>query len=903
MNISSNNKPLEAFFMKENVFHEEMNTKQKIPEELQFQVSEVKDEANQQIKVEPVDYSETLPTEFIDIGFPKVEIKYEPDIKIETHEQSLKQVISSTVKKLPQAFNNISKVALNKTSEVINTSTCDNEPDDDEDLIPAALSSQCRGCGKIFQQLLRHLQPFSYKISPCMKHYDLGEIEDHKKVLGNCAECGICHHKIDASYLAMHMATVHFKTQYTIEIKERQQLYDVSPDSCPWNGCTFELKNKPNCMVKHFQTHFSIVEIMKKYNCDIPGLQEEDSDSDSDVKDVDDVDKDKCTKGKIFCKTCKVLFATNAQGKLQMNKTEANSTCNQCQNPNLGVVCRVCNQNIRSPDYYTMEQKQEHIIRHLDSDKHYQKEQVFDFYCLYARMRGFDMETDVSMENLIFFFSVIKVKALQSLICNKNVLSLLLNTLNLSMNQYSYLQKNMDNLTTEKVPSFACFPCNFLVFEELCDMKTHLKCEEHVDNISHLQESTSLNKYILCSQCSSFFSVDTVDDHTGHIPGGKNLLNVDKKNKIKKDLNIKRKCLEVSANISPPSKVKKCENIVSSEVSYSPLPENDGLSGILDSKCRGCGSIFNRIVKHLQPSKLKYTPCMKHYSSNELEIHKKKLQSIKHMRQDAKGTEYTRCNGAYRSKQIFCRLCKDLFAFKINGSVQLTSLEFRSKCNSCNNPHLGVVCRVCNVLIKSLDQLPVPHKYGPIQKHLDSDNHISKEQVLELYKVYAKIKRFDMEKDMDMNNLRFFLTAISAKTLGGSGAAKNNLSVILNVLDLNRDQFNDLQEHSQTLINVGNPNFLCFSCNFLVYGGIAELEEHAGGEEHLRESERGAQEGGKILSCSQCDIFFSVDQLTEHAGHNLDKFNLSDSNIPDQKIILLPKRVTQSAKRLWNKSY
>ena len=85
-------------------------------------------------------------------------------------------------------------------------------------------------------------------------------------------------------------------------------------------------------------------------------------------------------KRKLFCKDCKNLFAVKVNGKLQIMRTETNSNCEHCLNPHLDIVCRVCNLNIKSPEHYNIQQKHEHIIKHLDSDKHYQKEQAFDLY-------------------------------------------------------------------------------------------------------------------------------------------------------------------------------------------------------------------------------------------------------------------------------------------------------------------------------------------------------------------------------------------------------------------------------------------------------------------------------------------------------------------------------------------
>ena len=110
-------------------------------------------------------------------------------------------------------------------------------------------------------------------------------------------------------------------------------------------------------------------------------------------------------------------------------KTETKS-CTNCRNPNLEVVCRVCNLNIKSPSNYTLEQKLGHIEKHLYSDKHSQKEEVFDLYSQYARLRGFDMATDINMDNLRFFLIAMKSKDQECKMDKKNILSLIVNILN-----------------------------------------------------------------------------------------------------------------------------------------------------------------------------------------------------------------------------------------------------------------------------------------------------------------------------------------------------------------------------------------------------------------------------------------------------------------------------------------
>ena len=71
---------------------------------------------------------------------------------------------------------------------------------------------------------------------------------------------------------------------------------------------------------------------------------------------------------KIFPKTCKTLFAFKSEGSVEVPSSDTRSSCNHCKHPILEIICRV-----RSPHH----SKYENIERHLDSDKHFQKEQVF----------------------------------------------------------------------------------------------------------------------------------------------------------------------------------------------------------------------------------------------------------------------------------------------------------------------------------------------------------------------------------------------------------------------------------------------------------------------------------------------------------------------------------------------
>ena len=124
-----------------------------------------------------------------------------------------------------------------------------------------------------------------------------------------------------------------------------------------------------------------------------------------------------------------------------------------------------------------------------------------------------------------------------------------------------------------------------------------------------------------------------------------------------------------------------------------------------------------------------------------------------------------------------------------------------------------------------------------------------------------------------MRNLRFFLTAMRAKTLGGKAAAKNCLSVIVTILDLTACQYNDLQADVDPHVGVflKTQNYLCFSCNFHTFGGIEELKEHLEAEQHTTNGDHMTNiiPERRNLYCSKCDIFFNITSIATHAGHEL----------------------------------
>ena len=130
---------------------------------------------------------------------------------------------------------------------------------------------------------------------------------------------------------------------------------------------------------------------------------------------------------------------------------------------------------------------------------------------------------------------------------------------------------------------------------------------------------------------------------------------------------------------------------------------------------------------------------MKQYSPSEIAVHKKKVRSVKNIKHRARMEEKTRNGGVNATKKLFCKTCKKLFAFKSEGSVELSSSDSRSSCNHCKHPRLEIICRVCNVWVKSPHHFTTEQKYEKIERHLDSDKHFQKEQVFQSYILYATL--------------------------------------------------------------------------------------------------------------------------------------------------------------------
>jgi hypothetical protein len=114
----------------------------------------------------------------------------------------------------------------------------------------------------------------------------------------NYGKCSICLRKVHLLHLSSHKALVHCKDHYLADIQEKQDSSQVTPDRCPESGCQFAVKSETGpdvlaardiLLIKHYQTHFSVLDISKKYNLDFNGglranVKTEDVSSSQDVK-------------------------------------------------------------------------------------------------------------------------------------------------------------------------------------------------------------------------------------------------------------------------------------------------------------------------------------------------------------------------------------------------------------------------------------------------------------------------------------------------------------------------------------------------------------------------------------------------------------------------------------------
>jgi len=369
----------------------------------------------------------------------------------------------------------------------------------------------------------------------------------------NYEDCDVCLRNMHKQHLPTHKALIHFKNQYLKEIKEKQQHSFIPPGRCPHPECSFAvifkttnafLATREILLIKHYQTHGSLT-TTKDRSCvrfnagETQKSQSETSKSQvSNVKSTENswegnqeikvgsykeicqdkgIQKESQTK-KLFCKSCKTVYATKSDANiLQMVKMKPK--CKQCKyRPILEVTCRVCDVKIKSPiQYTTMQEKNEQIEKHLNSDEHTQKDQVFDLYSLYAQMKGFDLENDKQMKNLRFFLTVLKAKALHSKIAVMNCIAVLMSILDLSMSQYNDLYKHVDKLVTATIPSFMCFSCNFLVDSDIEELRSHTKTDQHLLSLDNLTNVGNKGSNLACSKCDVFFNMANIDNHKEHM--------------------------------------------------------------------------------------------------------------------------------------------------------------------------------------------------------------------------------------------------------------------------------------------------------------------------------------------------------------------------------------------------
>jgi hypothetical protein len=90
----------------------------------------------------------------------------------------------------------------------------------------------------------------------------------------NYGDCAICRRKVHLLHMSAHKALVNCKDHYLAEIKEKQNSSQVSADSCPQPDCQFSVKNETSSvrdilLINHFQTHFTVKDITKKYNLNL----------------------------------------------------------------------------------------------------------------------------------------------------------------------------------------------------------------------------------------------------------------------------------------------------------------------------------------------------------------------------------------------------------------------------------------------------------------------------------------------------------------------------------------------------------------------------------------------------------------------------------------------------------
>ena len=341
-------------------------------------------------------------------------------------------------------------------------------------------------------------------------------------------QCEICFKKVDRKNLPAHSALLHFKVEFGKEIKEKQNQFMIAPGACPYPGCPFAIKTnqtnpgflefRQNTMIKHYLSHVNLVDIVNKYKINIGRLrQEAQAGPMSAASTTSCLPNPECklvSCPQIICKHCKQCFIYKQNGIMSLTSKQGNK-CKHCKFSlrNFEVTCRVCDVKIKKPETCPNHMRLTLIEKHLDSDEHSQKQQVFDFFNIYSKIRRFDLEKELKMENLKFFLTALKSSSAHSKIAVMNCISVISSIYTLSIVQYNDLYKHLDKLLNTRLPDFLCLACNFSTTEGIRSLKEHVENEKHKLNVP----PGSKEGFLFCSHCDSFIHVANIGAHDGHV--------------------------------------------------------------------------------------------------------------------------------------------------------------------------------------------------------------------------------------------------------------------------------------------------------------------------------------------------------------------------------------------------
>ena len=225
------------------------------------------------------------------------------------------------------------------------------------------------------------------------------------------------------------------------------------------------------------------------------------------------------------------------------------------------------------------------------------------------------------------------------------------------------------------------------------------------------------------------------------------------------------------------------------------------------------------------------------------------------------------------SNNLYCKGCNGCMASKSNGNVWMHKDFVQFKCTKCKKE---VTCRVCGVRLSCFKDSSLKQKNDIIEKHLDSDEHLQKSKVYFFLTFYARMRDFDIKKHTNMEDFKFFLTALKAVTLTSPIAVMNCLSVIMSMADLSMIQYNQMYKHVDQLITATIPSFVCFCCNFLGFSDIEDVIVHTDSIEHRDKAAGKTQE--HYLGCSKCAVVFHPESIHSHKGHVVVQSTAGPSN-------------------------